>query len=165
MKNPRHKQSGAQAVEFALVLPFLMLIIFAVIDFGLLVYNQAIITNASREGARQAVVLTASAWDPARVRQVACDYARSALITVSSGTRTATCTGTADPIIGVFSGPNASCPTPSGNASPAFGDPVATTITYTVSGFSMGTWYNLGVGANSVGSPLALRACTQMVHE
>lgn len=165
MQHKINKQSGAQAVEFALVLPFLILIIFAVVDFGLLAYNKAIITNASREGTRQAVVLSASAWDPARIRQVACDYARSAVVTVSQGTRTATCTGTADPIINVFSGPDATCPTPSGTTSPAFGDPVATTVTYTVSGFSMGTWYGLGVGPNSVGSPLALRACTQMVHE
>ena len=45
------KQKGAQAVEFALVLPFFILILFLVLDFGMLVYNKAIITNASREGA------------------------------------------------------------------------------------------------------------------
>lgn len=49
-------QKGAAAVEFALLLPVLMLITFGIIEFGLLVYNKQILTNASREGARAGVV-------------------------------------------------------------------------------------------------------------
>jgi Flp pilus assembly protein TadG len=48
---------GASMVEFALVLPFLILILFGVIEFGILIYNQQVITNASREGARYGIVL------------------------------------------------------------------------------------------------------------
>lgn len=151
----RAKQRGSQAVEFALVLPFLILIIFAVLDFGILVYNKAIITNASREAARQGIILTAAAWNPAAVGQVACNYARNALITVSSGTRTATCSGTADPVVTV---------TPVVLPTPAFGIPVTVNVTYMVRGFSLGTWWGLGTGT-SVGSPLNLTAFTQMNHE
>ncbi|WP_217907723.1 TadE/TadG family type IV pilus assembly protein [Desulfosediminicola ganghwensis] len=49
-------ESGASAVEFALVSPLLFVLTFGIIEFGLLLYDYAVITNASREGARAAVV-------------------------------------------------------------------------------------------------------------
>ena len=49
-------QKGASAVEFALVLPLLVVITFGIIEFGMFVYNQQVITNASREGARAGIV-------------------------------------------------------------------------------------------------------------
>lgn len=45
---------GMQLVEFALVLPLLLLLLLGIIEFGFVLYNQAAITNASREGARWA---------------------------------------------------------------------------------------------------------------
>ncbi|WP_211451609.1 TadE/TadG family type IV pilus assembly protein [Collimonas antrihumi] len=152
-----NKQKGSQAVEFALVLPFLILIIFAVLDFGILAYDKAIITNASREAARQGIVLSTAAWDPATIKQVACNYAKSALITVNSGTRTSTCTGgagSADPVITV-----------SPSAAPVFNTPVTVTVSYAVKGFSLGSWWSLGTGPNTVGSAITLVSTTQMNHE
>ena len=49
-------ESGASAVEFALLLPVLMMILFGIVEFGLALYRQAILTNASREGARLGIV-------------------------------------------------------------------------------------------------------------
>lgn len=49
-------QKGAAVVEFAVILPLLLLIVFGIVEFGLIFYNQAILTNASREGARRAIV-------------------------------------------------------------------------------------------------------------
>jgi Flp pilus assembly protein TadG len=148
------KQKGSQAVEFALVLPFMILIIFTVLDFGILAYDKAIITNASREAVRRGVVLTATAWNANTIKQVACDYARSAVVTVSTGTRNATCTGTADPTVTV---------TPT--AAPAFGDPITVNVSFPVKGFSLGTWWALGTGANAVGSSMTLTSSTKMLHE
>jgi len=51
---------GATAVEFALVLPLLLLVVFGIIEFGFLLYDKAIITNASREAARRACVYSES---------------------------------------------------------------------------------------------------------
>ena len=45
-------ERGAALVEFALVVPFLMLIMCATIDFGLAVYTLANLTAAVREGGR-----------------------------------------------------------------------------------------------------------------
>ncbi len=51
-----YNQKGAAAVEFAIVLPLLLLLLFGIIEFSLLLYNKAMLTNASREGARLGVV-------------------------------------------------------------------------------------------------------------
>ena len=48
-------QKGAAAVEFAIVLPLLVTLVFGIIDFGLLLHNKQVITNASREGARAGI--------------------------------------------------------------------------------------------------------------
>lgn len=47
---------GASAVEFAIVAPLLLLIVFATVDFGRLVNAQIKATEAAREGARAAAV-------------------------------------------------------------------------------------------------------------
>lgn len=49
-------QTGAELVEFALVLPILLLVFGGIVDFGLLLQRQQVITNAAREGARLAVL-------------------------------------------------------------------------------------------------------------
>ncbi|WP_271189104.1 TadE/TadG family type IV pilus assembly protein [Dactylosporangium matsuzakiense] len=56
----RGDDTGAAAVEFAIVLPVLLLIVFAIVDFGR-AYNQRLLLNqAAREGARaEAVGLSA----------------------------------------------------------------------------------------------------------
>ena len=49
-------EDGQDIVEFALVLPILALLLFGIIDYGWIFYNQAKIGNAAREGARFAVM-------------------------------------------------------------------------------------------------------------
>ena len=46
------RDSGAAAVEFALVLPILLLLVFGIVDFGRLYFTQITLTDAAREGAR-----------------------------------------------------------------------------------------------------------------
>ena len=43
---------GAAAVEFALVFPLLLIMLFAIIDFGWIFNQQLTLTEAAREGAR-----------------------------------------------------------------------------------------------------------------
>jgi len=49
-------QTGSNLVEFAIVLPLLLTLVFGIIDFSLALYDKAVITNAAREGARAGVV-------------------------------------------------------------------------------------------------------------
>ena len=53
-------QKGSVLVEFGFILPLLVVITFGIIEFGVLIYNQQIITNASREGARAGIVASAT---------------------------------------------------------------------------------------------------------
>ncbi|MGH3990758.1 MAG: TadE family protein [Pseudonocardiaceae bacterium] len=50
------RDGGAAAVEFALVVPVLLLVLFGIIDFGLLFSNQLSVKQGVREGARQGIV-------------------------------------------------------------------------------------------------------------
>lgn len=50
------RDRGAAAVEFALLLPVLLLVLFGIIDFGRALNAQITLTQAAREGARLAAL-------------------------------------------------------------------------------------------------------------
>lgn len=54
---PREVETGAVALEMALVAPLLILLTFGVIEFGLWIFNSAQASQAAREAARVAMVL------------------------------------------------------------------------------------------------------------
>ena len=55
-------ERGAALVEFALVVPLLMMMMCAAIDFGLAVYTLNNLTAAVREGGRYAAILDGPTW-------------------------------------------------------------------------------------------------------
>jgi len=57
----RGSDRGAAAVEFALVVPILLLLVFGIIDFGRMLNAQLQVSEASREGARAASTITGTA--------------------------------------------------------------------------------------------------------
>ena len=57
----RRNRRAAAAVEFAVVAPVFFLLVFGMIEYGRMVMVQQVITNASREGARLAVLDGATA--------------------------------------------------------------------------------------------------------
>jgi Flp pilus assembly protein TadG len=62
-------EGGAVAVELALILPILLLVVFGVIDFGRMLNAQIQLTQAAREGARWAAL--GQSGVPARVTAAA----------------------------------------------------------------------------------------------
>ena len=50
------KEKGASAVEFALILPILVMLVFGIFQFGIAYNNWIALTHAAREGARLAAV-------------------------------------------------------------------------------------------------------------
>ena len=67
-------QRGAVAVEFALVLPLLMLLVFGIIDFGRAYYTLNQVISSVREGARFAAVLEDPMAQQADIRKVVRDF-------------------------------------------------------------------------------------------
>jgi Flp pilus assembly protein TadG len=66
--------SGAELVEFALVLPVLLVLIVGVADFALLFHGYQVTTNAAREGARLAILPGYDANSYATVRTRVTNY-------------------------------------------------------------------------------------------
>ena len=46
------EERGSAAVEFAMVLPFLLVLLSGIIEFGRVLYYQQVLTNAARESSR-----------------------------------------------------------------------------------------------------------------
>jgi Flp pilus assembly protein TadG len=90
------RDGGAAAVEFALVLPILLLLLFGIIDFGRLYFTQITLTDAAREGARVLALEGASgsgysatqASDDAEARVQDAVSGVDSAVNVSSGTCT-----------------------------------------------------------------------------
>lgn len=64
------RERGAAAVEFAIILPLLILVVAGIIDMGRLFYAEIIAANAAREGAR----MSAIGFDEAEVRSEIQDW-------------------------------------------------------------------------------------------
>jgi Flp pilus assembly protein TadG len=75
------KNRGASAVEFAIILPLLVLLVFGIIELSFLLYDQAMITNASREGARAGIVYRNPAVTDTEISSVVNKYLSTHLIT------------------------------------------------------------------------------------
>jgi Flp pilus assembly protein TadG len=79
-------QSGASAVEFAIVLPILVLLVFGIIEFSVAFYDKAMITNASREGARGGIVFRVPPVTDDEITNIVNTYLGSSLITFGGPT-------------------------------------------------------------------------------
>jgi Flp pilus assembly protein TadG len=74
----RHKQQfGSATVEMAIMLPLLLLLVFGIAEFGIALYRQEVLTNASREGARAGIVLSTPPVTTAQVQNVVTNYLTS----------------------------------------------------------------------------------------
>jgi len=52
----RRRWSGQALTEFAMVVPFFLLLLYGIVEFGRYVYTVQVLNNAAREGARYAIV-------------------------------------------------------------------------------------------------------------
>lgn len=135
----RHASRGAIALEFVLVLPFLLIVLFGIIDVSLLLCDKAFITNASREAARAGVVVRVPQLTPAQISNVALNYLQNSLVT--GGTATT-------PTVTV----NQSAGTSSGS-------PLTVTVSYQYQGLMLGSAFS------SLTGPVTVTAVTVMNYE
>lgn len=136
-------QKGAAAVEFALVLPLLLMVVFGIIEFSLMLYDKAVITNASREAARAGIVFRTPKLTTAQIQSVAINYSQANLISLSGPSTSQT-----NPTVSV-----------SQASPPDFGTPLNVTVTYTYTGLGLGSLLSVLTG------PRQLVATTVMNNE
>ncbi len=115
MKRRISDQRGSTAVEFALILPILVVLLFGIVEFGLILYNKAVITNASREGARYGIVFRGPTVPP-----VTCADITGIITTYTSGNLV-----TFAPTV-----PGVSIVYSPGSCSPTPGTPLTVTVSY-----------------------------------
>ena len=132
-------ERGIAALEFALILPLLLLVLGGMVEISLMLYDQAILTNASREGARAGIVLRQPKPSTADIEAVALNYATGALVSLGAASA---------PVVTIDQ-----------VSDPIFATPLRVTVTYDFSGFAA-----VGV-LTALTGPVRLTATAVMNHE
>ena len=126
-------------MEFALVLPILLLLIFGIVELGVGLYDKAVITNASREGARVGIVLKSPKASSQDITNAVLNYTSNYLLTFANQ---------APPSVNVT------------QSSPStFGTPLTVTVSYRYTGLGLGQLLSALAG------PITLSATTVMNNE
>lgn len=88
--------SGAALVEFTVLMPVIMLIMFGMVQFGSMIWLQNTMTNAAREGARTASVTggTVAAANTAACRWLSASAGKTFSISSTTSTTTPLCPNT-----------------------------------------------------------------------
>lgn len=113
---------GLAALEFVLVLPFLLLILFGIVDASLLLCDKAVITSAAGEATRAGVVLRAKPLTASQIENVVLAHTEHNLVT-----------GGAPTTPSVVVHPSGGC------GSAGSGNPLRVTVTYTYQGIVIGS--------------------------
>lgn len=80
MKKSSDRQSGQALVELALVLPILLLVLMAIVDFGRVFHGHLAVTAAARQAGREASLGRTDAEITSRARSAAAPLAASDLV-------------------------------------------------------------------------------------
>lgn len=78
-------EKGQALAEMAIILPVLLVLLVGMIEFGLLLFNQQVITNASREGARYGIVSRSPRYPLDSIKAVVDNYCADHMISFGSG--------------------------------------------------------------------------------
>ena len=85
-----HRQQGSEVVEFAISATVLFLLLFGIIEFSVALFDKATLTNATREGAREGILVRTgdraiadmSTTEDLVIKQAIDDYAEAYLISL-----------------------------------------------------------------------------------
>lgn len=152
--------NGAAAVEFAIILPLLILVLFGIIEFGLLLFNQQIITNAAREGARAGIVTRQERFqgaDTVDVEAVVNNWLANHLVTFGDTSGTQIDVEIRDENTSLwhaFNDPIFDPDTGTGNPCTDFEDPLRVTVTYD---YEFLVLSNLGFGPRTLSARSLMR--------
>lgn len=143
LKSRLKSERGAELIEFALILPLLLLIMLGIVDFGFMFQRYEVLTNAAREGARIAVL---PGYTTADVQARVCAYVKTGGLPL-----TGTCPNPGNPAISVT---NVSIAVPAGPALTA----KSVTVTFTHSYMFVGPIAGLFSGTFTTTFPITSTA-------
>ena len=132
-------ERGAAAVEFALVLPVLLAVLMGVVEMGLALYDKAVLTHASREGARAGIVLRNPKLSTSEISAIVLQRTQASLISLMPAN---------PPQVTVLQSSPAAYP-----------NTLQVSVQYTFQGIALGSLMQ------AMGTPWVIRATTVMVHE
>ncbi len=130
------RNNGAVVVVFALLLPLLLLLIFSIIEFSFVLYDKAVITNASREAARAGIVLRTPKLTKTQIAAIASNYCQNNLISFAQN---------ATPSVVVTD-----------NGTTTFGTPLQVTVSYVYTGLGFGQIIS------AIAGPITMSSSTTM---
>ena len=81
-RNVRSSERGTALIEFTLILPLLLLLTVAAVDFGRAFFVKGVVEQAAREGVRMRAVTSAA--DSALVRDRVLEVAQASGVTISA---------------------------------------------------------------------------------
>jgi len=134
-----HRQRGASAVELALLLPLLILMIDGVVEMGLLMHNQSVLISGTQQAARAGMAAGPAKLQPVEIGNLALSYIQANLMAVATHTV---------PLVEVVQAPV-----------PAFGLPLQVSASYEFQGFLVTGFLSALQG------PQAMTATTVMYNE
>jgi Flp pilus assembly protein TadG len=117
ISNLRRDERSVASIELALILPILLIVLFAIVELSTLLYDKAVITNASREAARAGIVNNSVTDD--ELQGYVRNYCGNRLITFGSPN---------NPVV-LISRPTGTDP----------GNPLIVTVNYQFTGLVLGT--------------------------
>ena len=82
--SPTDRERGQSVVEFALVLPLMMLLLLAIVDFGRIYTTMMTVESAAREGADYGTTLGAAHWSAATKDVTVAEMQRRACVAASN---------------------------------------------------------------------------------
>ena len=133
------RQRGTSSVEFALILPVVILLLCGIIELSIALYDKAVLINASREGARAGIVLRNPKLTTLEIQNIVLSYTQKTLISLGASNT---------PTVSVL------------QSSPAvFPNPISVTVTYTYAGFGFGPLLS------AFNVPITMSATTTMINE
>lgn len=148
------RERGAAAVEFALIAPLLLMLVFGIVDFGWMLMKANLVNNASRDAAR--VASLAGTYD--EIESTVEVSLQSAGIDPADVDVAITCTNA--------SGPSCADSPASYDANVASGSTVTVTVTYNHEWITpVGALCGLVGGESCVGDSIVLQRTAQMVRE
>ena len=124
-------EQGSASVEFALISVLFLAFVFGIIELGVYMFDQHVLTNASREGARLGIIMQVPRVSDGEITAKVLDYAQGHMVNFS-----------ASGSLNVSVTPNEGSRGVTGPQVP-FGTPLVVTVTYPfdflfLSGFGFG---------------------------